>query len=272
MQYTKYKILLFVLMTSLVCLLYMSTQNTTELYQNNIVDTDIEVIIARYNEDLDWLRDEMFNRLVVTIYNKGPNDNFYKPPNLKQIVQLPNVGVCDHTYLYHIVANYDNLAKVTVFLPGSCMDRIKGIKTINILNQTIKTKNSMFYGYYEENGVLNNLKDFVMKAYQTTNDKNKMGMTSNDSIPRQCDAYPYGNWFQEVFGNIMSYYATYYGIFSVSKEHIHNRPKGFYEKLINYVNKNKNEECSHYMERSYITIFKPSDECIRIVKVMKPPK
>jgi hypothetical protein len=38
---------------------------------------------------------------------------------VKKIVNLPNVGKCDHTYLYHIINNYNNLSKILVFLPGS---------------------------------------------------------------------------------------------------------------------------------------------------------
>ena len=45
------------------------------------------------------------------------------------------------------------------------------------------------------------------------------------------------------------------GIFAVSSNHIKTRSKEKYQELLGYVNKNKNEECSHYLERSYITLF-----------------
>jgi hypothetical protein len=265
----EYVICLSLLSISIVYLFYTSKIKITELYQNKeTIDPDIEIVVARYNEDLDWLRDEMFNNLTVTIYNKGTNDTFYKPPNLKRIVQLPNVGVCDHTYLYHIFSNYDDLANVTIFLPGSCLDRIKAIKTLNVLNETIKTKNSMFHGYYQEKGLLDSMKDFIITAYETQNMKNRSNISNYDIKTRRCDVYPFGKWFTEVFGNIFVNYSTYYGVFSVSKEHIQSRSKYFYEKLMSYVNKNINEECSHFMERSYIAIFNPPIECIRVVKVM----
>ena len=265
----EYVICLFLLLISIVYMMYSAQNKFTELYQNKeTIDPDIEIVVARYNEDLDWLRDEMFNNLAVTIYNKGINDSFYKPPNLKRVTKLPNVGVCDHTYLYHIFSNYDDLANVTIFLPGSCLDRIKAIKTLNILNETIKTKNSMFHGYYQEKGLLEAMKDFTQTSYETQYIKNRSINSQNDIKSRRCDMYPFGKWFTEVFGNIFVNYNTYFGVFSVSKEHIHNRDKEFYEKLLNYVNKNINEECSHYMERSYIAIFNPPIECIRVVKVM----
>ena len=40
---------------------------------NNII-----LVIARYNENLDWLTEEPFNKYNSIVYNKGINDNFNK--------------------------------------------------------------------------------------------------------------------------------------------------------------------------------------------------
>lgn len=79
------------------------------MYKNNV-----EIVVARYNEDLSWINEYPFNQFEYIVYNKGDNNNFVKT-NVKEIVRLPNVGRCDHTYLYHIVANYDNLSNIIVF-------------------------------------------------------------------------------------------------------------------------------------------------------------
>ena len=63
------------------------------------------IVVSRYNENLEWLKEFPFNLYPVIIYNKGTNDEFYKPDNLIKIVNIENVGRCDHTYLYHIVHN-----------------------------------------------------------------------------------------------------------------------------------------------------------------------
>ena len=63
---------------------------------------DIELVVSRYNEDLEWLKEEPFNKYRVICYNKGKNDDFYKPPNMR-IVNLENVGREGHTYIYHIL-------------------------------------------------------------------------------------------------------------------------------------------------------------------------
>lgn len=60
-----------------------------------------EIVIARYNEDLHWLN-TIQDIDLITIYNKGPLiDTSYI--NHKNVVvhNIPNVGRCDHTYLYH---------------------------------------------------------------------------------------------------------------------------------------------------------------------------
>ena len=68
----------------------------------------VKIIISRFNENLNWLQESPFNEFQYIVYNKGDNDNFNKT-NVVSIVNLPNVGKCDHTYLYHIVNNFDNL-------------------------------------------------------------------------------------------------------------------------------------------------------------------
>jgi hypothetical protein len=72
-----------------------------------------EIVIARYNENLDWLKKIKKSKdLKITVYNKGPDD--IDVP----FIRLPNIGRESHTYLYHIINNYDNLANQTIFCQG----------------------------------------------------------------------------------------------------------------------------------------------------------
>ena len=85
----------------------------TFLNYNNITPNQFEIVIARYNEDITpWL----ILKNYITIYNKG--EPLLNIDNCK-IINLPNVGSCDHTYLYHIVNNYYNLADINLFITGS---------------------------------------------------------------------------------------------------------------------------------------------------------
>ena len=87
-----------------------------ELFQSN---KELECVVARYNENTDWFKEEPFNHFDMICYNKGPKlpDNCFT--ETCKVINLDNVGRCDHTYLYHIVSNYNQLAPITIFLPGS---------------------------------------------------------------------------------------------------------------------------------------------------------
>ena len=76
------------------------------------------IIISRFNEDINWLKDLKDFRKII-IYNKGNSlsnhDNF-------QIINLDNVGRESHTWIYHIVKNYNNLDDIIIFLQGRIDD------------------------------------------------------------------------------------------------------------------------------------------------------
>ena len=76
-----------------------------------------ELVIARYREGaelLGWLG-RLRPGIKITIYNKGglgvPGE-----------IPLPNVGLEDHTFLHHIITNYDHLADWTWFAQANPFD------------------------------------------------------------------------------------------------------------------------------------------------------
>jgi hypothetical protein len=66
--------------------------------------SSIEIIVSRYNEDLSWTTENTFNEFKYVVYNKGINDNFEKT-NVKQIININNVGRESENYLNYIVTN-----------------------------------------------------------------------------------------------------------------------------------------------------------------------
>jgi hypothetical protein len=77
----------------------------------------IDVVVARYREDISWISDPVFRNYNVLVYNK------YEQSGLV----LPNIGRESHTYVYHIVQNFDNLADVTAFVQGNPFDHCSTI-------------------------------------------------------------------------------------------------------------------------------------------------
>ena len=75
----------------------------------------INLIVARYNENVEWT---LAYNDIVTLYNKGGDDI----NGLNTVIKLPNVGREGHTYLYHIIQNYDSLNERIIFSQGSPFD------------------------------------------------------------------------------------------------------------------------------------------------------
>jgi hypothetical protein len=95
----------------------MSTATTTDtgMTTGMAAEPDILVAVARYREDLAWLRGLA---LPCVVYNKGPElDSSELPPGTR-VVALANQGREAHSYLTHILAHYDALPRHTAFLQG----------------------------------------------------------------------------------------------------------------------------------------------------------
>lgn len=82
----------------------------------------LELVVARYQEDLSWLRKRPAN-LRVTVYDKSPDGSAGN-----DAIRLPNIGREAHTYLHHIVSRYDDLAEWTVFCQGKPFDHAYDFK------------------------------------------------------------------------------------------------------------------------------------------------
>ena len=89
-----------------------SRRNTGRFLRDPLLD--YEIVVAHYIEKLDWVK-PIANHSHV--YHKGRE---MRPPPLQLYAwdKLPNVGREFHTYLYHIINNYDTLPEITVFVQG----------------------------------------------------------------------------------------------------------------------------------------------------------
>ena len=206
------------------------------------------LVVARYKEDLKWLSEHPFSTIQdVVIYNKGDDNNFYKPKNSK-IVKLPNIGRCDHTYLYHIINNYDTLSDNTIFLVG-CVDLdMKKNRAIEVVNNSDKTYISCFK---IDKTVTEDQGDFILDEWTSTHPKNRYkGEKLYPAAVR-----PFGTWFKQNIRDSSRHKCLAYGsMLAVSKTDIHSRDVSFYKNLIGQF-RTSNDEVGHYIERSWLDIF-----------------
>ena len=83
----------------------------------------VQVVVSHFNEDLGWLLTALpATHYDVLVYTKG-RANFSGTPVAERLLgrvrALPNVGREGHTILSHVLARWDDLPEVTLFLPGN---------------------------------------------------------------------------------------------------------------------------------------------------------
>jgi hypothetical protein len=227
----------------------------THAKANVNANDNIELVVSRYNEDLKWTLEYPFNMFKFVVYNKGINENFVKT-NVEKIVNLPNVGKCDHTYLYHIVENYDILKSITVFLPGSLHMANKKEKAVRILINIMnsKYKHAYFIGKHYDS-VKQTFYNFTLNEWKTSCNENKL--ISNESKLQLCKIRPYGRWYDYFLADVPAKWSTFLGIFSIDNKDIIQHPVDRYKRLLETVSNSSNPEAGHYIERSWGAIFFP---------------
>lgn len=219
----------------------------------------VDIVISKFNENLSYINH--FKN--VYIYDKNPINSllFYKyvKPDI-HYTQVPNVGREIHTYLYHIINNYDNLNDITIFIHGSCIfeNRYK----LELYNKLVyiynNTGNTVFFGMPVS--ILSLFKDIKMTYYKSTTNCNNIF-----DIKHTLKEYNgnYYDWYIENFKNIEVYCGSYAGTLLIHKNDILKHPKEYYQKLIKYVDEDNNPETAHYFERSWGAVFHPIDKkCI----------
>jgi hypothetical protein len=213
------------------------------------------IVIARYRENIDWINYIDTNLYDVFIYNKGT-----KLPNILNcnIIELENKGRETHTYLYHIINNYENLPEKIIFTQANPFDHvntnfINQINNFNICNdkffyfskdilniQYDSNKNKFF-----ENGILNN------KKWENYHELNSPISKVMKKLFKD---------FKEEHLKIVFGTGAIYG---VNKELILRNDKGFYTSCIDILNNSSNlinPDEGHVFERLWFYIFNYQNE------------
>jgi len=197
-----------------------------------------QIIVARYNENINWL---LKYKDLTTIYNKGP----LNIPKIFNIINLPNFGREGHTYLYHIISNYDNLADKTLFIQAKIDDH----QTFFI--EDYFKNDCEFIG---KNSRLN-----INELKKEINHGKKWKIEKESGAMRPSIYTPY-KWLVDLIGieikDLENDFDVIWGAnFSVSKNLIHKKPKIFYQNILRYLDYHKNPEEGHFLERCWKLIF-----------------
>jgi hypothetical protein len=224
----------------------------------------IDLVIARYNENLDWLKAyKNYNFNKIYLYNKGTSPiRLPDPFHAKAIYEdLENVGRCDHTYIHHIIKNYDRLGDVSFFIKGStiCPDRgaqREPEKFDAIIEKIFETGDSYFIGKDYEQNIGELMGNFTMSYYMAHCKQNVNSSTKVELFP--ANPRPFSEWYKKHFpGLTKETRGSFAGIFAVSKPHIQQRKKEDYMPILQDLAAHSNPEAGHFMERAWLALFYP---------------
>lgn len=229
----------------------------------------INLIIARYNENLDWIENIPKNlNINIIIYNKG-EDNIHYPS-----IKLKNVGRESHTYLYHIIENYNNLGDITIFTQGDPfthnpnfiydlykIDTYQDIQPLSYgYNYNIPPTEITyeFYKKFQSNFYIDYLdNDFKPTYFYYYNYFSDKIIDNIKKILKQKDLLKY---YQQKLNidNFEDQYllpVSYSALFSVKKYIIQKRSIDFYKNILNLLLHTKKFDMGYILERLWLVIF-----------------
>lgn len=193
----------------------------------------IKIVIARYTENIEWAN--IFDNCL--IYNKSDGGCATKHP----IINLPNVGREGHTYLHHIITNYNNLDDYTIFLQGRPFDH-----SPNVINTIGELHNNI-----NNNGEKISFK-FISERIIPSNISGCPFFVGFDLI------VPYKNTFNlDKTEHAISFGAG--AQFIVSRDAILSRSLDFYKNILSMMDKEINPVYGYCLERFWEMIFTHSE-------------
>lgn len=212
---------------------------------NKLGYQDCKIVVARYNESIDWLGS--FDSSMLQVYNKGTPIEKNELTSDIESVELPNVGREAHTYLHYIVTHYDALPNYVVFTQAS-INPNEGCITnpyafVTGLVESCVTNMGISRNYLRYNAL-----------YPTTyemRERARCDPCANESS--------FGAWFEEFVEQPFEDNPKWFkgAIMCVGRNMIRSRSKEYYQKLLRTVSLTRTPEEAYYLERCWYYIFQP---------------
>lgn len=206
------------------------------------------IVIARYNEDLSWVKNLSSKDIQIFIYNKGReiDDNF---SNNTTVIDLENIGREAHTYLQHIIENYDSLPEKIIFTQAHPDDHV----SLNFKSEFLEFLNTEEQFKYFS---INTLEMKILPdGVEESGNLNGSYWKNKHSLGSCCVTIPIS-----IIPNIENkkwIFGTG-AIFGVSKKCILGNSKEFYERCLDLLTKSNDPMVSpeaHAFERAWYLIF-----------------
>ena len=225
-----------------------------------IKNETIDYIITRYKEYIDWVQYIPANVTKIYIYNKGPDDNIFKNYKLTEelskkiiIIKLENKGRIDHTVVYHILNNWNNLPDTLVNLPGTILMSEKKGRYFTSINRSLQYLNKDYKGFYAPRfkKISSNF-NYSIGNYEPEGICNR----NNGSIFLKSEYTDFKTWKESIIDSRPIKYVCMRCMFAVHKNNILHIDKQIYERLLKSLSVGDNIENGHFAERIWAHLFK----------------
>jgi hypothetical protein len=202
------------------------------------------LIISRFKEDLDWLKDYTNDYLV---YNKG--EAIYGNP---KIINVDNIGGNQRDIFYFIHKNYNNLPGLMGFMQGNPYDHCRK----DVFDKLIKSTKFTPLEYYgntpannyenrdEEGGFMEINNNWYISAHNSSHGLNCKYDSFDNFMYTYFENYEHLKWLRFSPGSQ----------YIIRKQQALQYPRTFWESLMNELPRNNMTE-AHIIERSLYYIF-----------------
>lgn len=217
---------------------------------------DVDVVIARYEENLDWVVDDLMPIVGsrITVYNKGRRETLSAKISGARIVDLPNVGRCDHTYLHHILETHGRAGRRPVlFLPGSCRAFPEKWARVQKIIGKFDGASSTFV--CDDVNMPGDIYDFSIDRWAARESRNNATNSVDRLVPSP--VRPFGRWFDEVVrikDKDPPRCLSLGGMFIAAPGDLDRKPRAYYERIKAFLDGDDNVEAGHYVERAWPAI------------------